>query len=125
MTADSALRQTWELRNAAAETLIKSELQLRRQVETAVVDELVALLDSFSPARSPGPEWTRSFDALIERLWAWCDPPMMATLEAEFRSRGAAWSPVANALTPEHGAALGAQLRSRSAAARLPLFTLG
>jgi hypothetical protein len=125
VSADGALRDSWELRNAAAETLIKSELQLRRQLESSSVEQIVALLDSFSPARSPGPEWTRSFEALVERVWAWCDASCVAALEAEFRSRGAAWAPVANALSADHGERVQAQLRSGLASARLPLFTLG
>ena len=121
----STLRETWELRNAAAETLIKSELQLRRQLESASAEEIVALLDAFSPARSPGPEWTRSFEALAERLWAWCDAATLTALEAEFRNRGAAWAPIANSLTEARGKQVQAQLRAGSAWSRLPLFTLG
>ena len=122
---DNGLREAWELRNAAAETLIKSELQVRHELEASSVEHLVALLDSFSPARSPGPEWTRSFEPLIERIWAWCDASTVTALEAEFRSRGAAWAPVANALGIDHGARVQAQLRAGLATARLPLFTLG
>jgi hypothetical protein len=121
----SALRNSWELRNAAAETLIKVELQVREQLESSSIEQIAALLDSFSPARSPGPEWTRSFEALIERIWAWCDASTVSALEAEFRSRGAAWAPVANALDAEHGAKVQSQLRAGLATARLPLFTLG
>lgn len=125
MSTDGTLRELWELRNAAAETLIKSELHLRRLLESSSVEQLVTLLDSFSPARSPGPEWTRSFEALIERIWAWCDASTLTAVEAEFRSRGAAWAPVANALGVEHGVRVQAQLRGGLTSARLPLFTLG
>jgi hypothetical protein len=124
VTTDTLLRETWALRNAAADTLLRSELQLRGQLESASGDDLIELLDSYSPARSPSPDWTRSFEALVERLWAWCDASQMRALEAEFRGRGSAWSPVANALTPEHGERVKAQLRSGFATARLPLFTL-
>jgi hypothetical protein len=122
-----SLRGTWELRNAAAATLIRAEEQLRRLLETASVSQIVALLDAFSPARSPGPEWTRTFDALTERLWTWCDASTLAALEAEFRGRGPNWLSVANALAPERGQELQAQLRRRagSSEARLPPFTLG
>jgi hypothetical protein len=120
-----SLRDTWELRNAAALTLIKTEEQLRRLLETASVAEIVGLLEAFSPARSPGPEWTRTFDALSERLWIWCDARTLAAVEAEFRSRGPNWLSVANALAPERGAELQAQLRRGSTEARLPPFTLG
>ena len=120
-----SLRDTWELRNAAALTLIKTEEQLRRLLETASVAEIVGLLEAFSPARSPGPEWTRTFDALTERLWTWCDIATLSAVEAEFRARGPNWLSVANAFTPERGAELQAQLRRSSAEARLPPFTLG
>jgi hypothetical protein len=120
-----SLRDAWELRNAAAITLIKTEEQLRRSLESATVEQIVSLLETFSPARSPGPEWTRTFEPLIERLWTWCDAETLAALEAEFRSRGPNWLAVANALAPEHGAQLHAQLSRGSTQARLPAFTLG
>jgi len=122
-----SLRDTWELRNAAALTLIRTEDQLRRLLETASVSEMVGLLEAFSPARSPGPEWTRTFDALSERLWTWCDAATLAAVEAEFRARGPNWLAVANALTPEHGALVQTQLRRTigGVEARLPPFTLG
>ena len=120
-----SIRETWELRNSAAFTLIKAEEQLRRLLETASVVEIVGLLEAFSPARSPGPEWTRTFDALTERLWTWCHTATLSAVEAEFRARGPNWLSVANAFTPERGAELQAQLRRSSAEARLPPFTLG
>src|SRR5207237_10358440 len=119
------VREAWELRNAAAETLIKTEQQLRRQLEAASAEQIVALLEAFSPARSPGPDWTRSFDPLVERLWAWCDSGTLAAVEAEFRGRGSPWVAVANALAPERGAELRARIERRSAPTRLPHFTLG
>jgi len=85
----------------------------------------VALLEGFSPARSPRPDWTRSFDALVERLWTWCDAATLAAVEADFRARGQPWVAVANALTPMRGEQLRARLRPSSAAARLPAFTIG
>ena len=119
------LRESWTLRNAAAETLIRSEEQFRRALETATIDDIITLLESFSPARSPGPEWTRSFEPLIERLWVWCDPELLATAEAEFRGRGAPWAAVANALSPDHGEHLRHRLTRQSSAGRLPHFTIG
>ena len=74
------LRNDWELRNAAAETLIKIEYRLCDALKAASAADIVQLLESFSPARSPGPEWTRSFDPLIEHLWLWCDPALLAAL---------------------------------------------
>jgi hypothetical protein len=120
-----SLRDTWELRNAAATTLIKAEEQLREQLESASAQQIVALLESFSPARSPGPDWTRSFDPLIERLWTWGDAAALSEVEALFRARGPAWLAVANALAPERGEHLRHQLKRASPMARLPAFTLG
>src|SRR5258708_5283569 len=120
-----SLRETWELRNAAAATLIKAEAQLRRLLETASVAEVNGFLEAFSPARSGGPEWTRTLAALPERLGTWCAPATLAAVEREFRARGPNWLSVANALTPERGQELQAQLRrsSSSGEARLPPFT--
>ena len=87
----SPLDELWRLRNAAAETLALSEEQMRRVIGTASVADLVALLETFSPARSAGPEWTRTFEPLIERLWTWRDDATLAALAADFRARGAPW----------------------------------
>ena len=118
-----ALTDAWALRNATAEALLKAEDHVRRSVEGASVAELIALIEAFSPARSPGPEWTRSFEPLVERLWAWCDAATMAALEAEFQARGIPWMAVANALAPERGEELRKRLR-QPAWARYPSFTL-
>jgi hypothetical protein len=121
----TTLRGTWELRNAAADTLIRVEYQLRDLLTEANADEVVALLEAFSPARSTGPEWSRTFDALVERLWAWSDPSVLADAEANFRARGQPWAAVANALLPDHGEHLRQRLRSQSPPSRLPPFILG
>jgi hypothetical protein len=119
-----SLRDAWELRNAAAATLIKAEQQVRQLLETSDAAGIVSLLETFSPARSSGPEWTRSLDPLSERLWAWCDAATLRAVEAEFGSRGPAWSAVTNMLAPARGEELRAQLRHSSAVAQLPSFTL-
>ena len=121
----SSLRDAWDLRCAAAETLLKSEAQLRHLLGDASTAEIGELLESFSSGRSPSPEWSRSFEWLTEHLWAWCEPSTMTALEADFRARGGAWGPVANALRPEHGQQIQLRLRQGSAAARLPLLTIG
>ena len=123
--ATVSLRDGWELRNSAAETLIKIEQQLRAQFAEATPAEVVALLEAFSPARSPGPEWTRSFDALVEHLWAWCAPALLVEVEENFRARGPAWVAVSNALQPEHGEHLRMRLLHHASPTRLPSFTLG
>ena len=111
------------MRNAAAEALVRSEEKLRAALCAASLEELVALIESFSPALSAGPEWTRTFDPLIERLWTWRDDATMAALAADFKARGVPWAAVANALLPEHGVHVRSGLR-HPAWARLPAFTL-
>jgi hypothetical protein len=117
----SELGDLWRLRNAAAATLSLSEDQMRRAVGDASVEELVQLLENFSPARSTGPEWTRTFEPLVERLWTWCDDETIAALAEVFRGRGVPWLPVTNALSPENGAAIRASLR-HPAWARQPAY---
>jgi len=120
-----SLRQSWELRNSAAETLIKVECRIRDEMRAATLPELVALFESFSSARSPGPEWTRSFDGLVEHVWTWCDPQLIAAMEQEFRGRGPAWAAVANALLPEYGERARARLERPPVPSRVPPFSLG
>ncbi len=115
------LDEYWRLRNAAAASLTLGEERMRRAVQAASVTDLVELLETFSPARSTGAEWTRSFEPLVERLWAWCDGETMAAVAENFRARGLPWMAVANALAPEHGARVRAELR-HPAWARLPAF---
>ena len=118
-----SLRDAWALRNATAQALLLAEGHLQRLVEEASIDELIALVESFAPSRSTGPEWTRTFEPLAERLWVWCDDERMAALEAEFTARGMPWMAVANAFAPERGAELRAQIR-RPAWTRFPVFAL-
>ena len=117
------LRDAWALRNAAADVLIKAEEQMRRRVQAGSDEQLVRLVEEFSPTRSPGPEWTRTFEPLVERLWAWCSDEQLAALERTFRARGPAWLPVANAFSQEWGAELRMQTRHPTWA-RFPAFTL-
>jgi hypothetical protein len=119
-----ALRDAWLLRNATAEALLRAEDHMRRLIQAADVAELVALVEAFAPSRSTGPEWTRTFEPLVERLWAWCDDERMAALEAEFTARGMPWMAVANDFAPERGAELRGRLR-QPAWARFPAFTTG
>lgn len=117
------LSAIWRLRNAAAETLALTEEQVRHRLREASINDLIALLETFSPARSTGPEWTRTFDPLIERLWLWRDDETMAALATAFRAKGVPWATVANALSPEQGATIRAGVR-HPAWARLPAFTV-
>src|SRR5262249_48076038 len=104
------------------QTLLKTEQQMQQLLQSASLDDLVALIESFAPGRSPGVDWTRSFEPLAERLWAWCPAEQLAQLEAVFRERGAPWMAIANALSPERGAQLQAR-RQQPAWARFPAFT--
>jgi hypothetical protein len=121
--SNDLLCECWKTRTAAATSLALNEEQMRRTVREADVDALVALIETFSPARSGGPEWTRSFEPLIERLWTWRDDATMASLAEVFRARGMPWMAVTNALSAENGAAVRASLR-QPAWARLPAFAL-
>jgi hypothetical protein len=117
------LREYWRVRNAVATTLAFSEEQMQRAVREASIDDLVDLIAAFSPARSAGPEWTRTFEPLVERLWVWRDDATMAALADVFRARGMPWMAVTNALAPEQGASIRADLR-HPAWARLPAFAI-
>lgn len=119
----ATLSEVWRVRNAAATTLGLCEDQMRQAVQAAGVEQLVALIETFSPARSTGPEWTRTFEPLVGRLWAWRDDKTIAALAAIFRARGVPWMAVTNALSLEQGALTRANTR-QPAAARLPAFTL-
>jgi len=124
MNTETSLGEVWRMRNAAAATLALSEEQMRRAVREASVDELVSLIETFSPARSAGPEWTRTFEPLVERLWTWREDDTMAALAEVFRARGMPWLAVTNALSPEQGARVRTELR-HPAWARLPAFAQG
>ncbi|MFO1083047.1 MAG: hypothetical protein U1E21_00645 [Reyranellaceae bacterium] len=119
----AALDEIWRIRNAAATTLALSEEQMCRAVGEASVEQLVALIETFAPGRSSGPEWTRTFEPLIERLWAWRDDETIAALARVFGARGLPWAAVARALSPEQGMASRAAPR-QAAWARLPAFTV-
>ena len=82
MSNEPSLGDLWRVRNAAAVTLGPTEDQMRRAVRAASLDDLIGLLESFSPARSTGTEWTRTFEVLVERLWLWRDDATMAALAA-------------------------------------------
>ena len=122
MSTDQAtLDELWRVRNAAVVAMAQTEDLVRRAVRSASTEELAAMLDTYSPARAIGPEWTRTFEPLIERLWTWRDDATLADLAGMFRARGPAWAAVANALSPENGAAIRAALR-HPAWARMPAF---
>jgi len=124
VTDSIALREAWALRNAATATLVKAEDQMRLMLASATPGEIISLIEAFSPARSSGPEWTRTYEPLLERLWEWCRPEVLVTLEADFRSRGPAWLAIANSLTPERGAIVRSRIERHSAQSRLPAFTI-
>ena len=117
------LGEAWRLRNVSAAALAVAEERMRRSVQAASVAQLVAAIETFSPARSSGPEWTRTFEPLAERLWAWRDDATMAALAATFRAKGPPWLAVTNAFSVEHGVHVRASLR-QPAWARLPAFAL-
>ncbi len=117
------LQTLWRSRNAAAESLGRAEDAMRRTCQSASVDDLSALINSFSPARSIGPEWTRTFEPLIEHLWLWRDDATMAALAEIYKARGMPWMAVANALSPTNGTTVRQNVR-HPAWARLPAFAI-
>jgi len=117
----SHLDRVWRTRNAAAETLALVEEQVRQAIRGATVAELAALIELYAPSLSAGPEWTRTFDPLIERLWFWADDETMAGLAAHFAAKGAPWVAVTHALSKENGARVRGSIR-QPAWARLPAF---
>jgi hypothetical protein len=117
------LNELWRVRNAAAATLALTEDQMQRAVRDASIEQLVALIETFSPARAFGTEWTRTFEPLVERLWTWRDDATMAALAESFRARGMPWMAVTTALSPEPGALVRANIR-QPAWARLPAFAV-
>lgn len=120
-STEADLRSLWQSRAKAAEGLGRAEDDMRRACQSASVDQLVALVDTFSPARSAGPEWTRTFEPLVEHLWLWRDDATMSALAAVYKARGMPWAAVANALSAAHGERLRASVR-HPAWARLPAF---
>ena len=120
--SDGQLGDIWRMRNAAAVTLGLAEDQTRRAIATASVDDLVGLIETFSPARSTGPDWTRTFEPFIERLWTWRDAETIAALAEVFRARGGPWAAVTNALSPQQGEHVRETLQHQ-AWSRLPAFT--
>jgi len=119
----ATLAEVWRVRNAAAATLFLAEEQARRAVQAASLDQLVALIETFAPGRSSGPEWTRSFEPLVERLWGWRDDATLAALAEVFRARGMPWAAVANALSPEQ-AARNRGIARQPAWARMPVVAV-
>lgn len=118
---DADLGSLWQSRTKAAECLGRTEDDMRRACQAASVDQLAALIDTFSPARSRGPEWTRTFEPLVEHLWLWSDDATMAALAAIYKARGMPWAAVANALSAAHGQRVRASVR-HPAWAKLPAF---
>ena len=100
------LAAAWTHRNTLAEALDQALDWVARELRCASVDELIDFLGGFSPARAPGPEWTASFERLVEQMWEHVPAETLAEIEAAFRARGPIWAPVANSFTPEHGARL-------------------
>ena len=119
-----SLVDAWSLRNAAAEALMKTELHLQRLVAAASVEQLVTLIEAFSPTRALGPDLPAPFEPLVERLWAWGDPTKLAAYRGNVQGARPGLGALANDFTPTRGAELRERLR-RPAWARLPAFTLG
>lgn len=97
------LARAWKLRNAVAAGLELAMDEVDERLRSATVAELVEFIDSFSPARAPGPEWVATFDRLVEQIWDSLEAPQIEELEAEYRQRGPIWAAVANSFVPDRG----------------------
>ena len=117
------LAGAWATRNEAADVLMRTEEHVRQLLAEGTTADLVELIEAFSPTRSSGPEWSRTFEPLVERIWLWARPEVIVEAEANFRARGPVWMAVANALAPKNGERLRAQLR-QPGWARMPALSL-
>ena len=116
------LKDAWAMRNATTQAMLLAEAHMQAEITSASFEELVALVETFSPTRSAGPDWTRSFEQLAERLWFWLSDETMAGLEENFTARGMPWMAVANIFSPARGAELRERVRPK-AGGRFPRFT--
>ena len=117
------LAAAWTHRNTLAEAMDQALDWVAVELRRATLDDLIDFLGTFSPARAAGPEWTASFERLVEQMWEHLPPETLAEIEAHFRARGPIWAPVANSFTPEHGARLRSR-RWRPSSARRPAVVL-
>jgi hypothetical protein len=99
----SDLAAAWAHRTTLAEALDQALDWVARELRTATADDLIDFLGGFAPARTQGPEWTNTFERLVEQMWETVPAETLAQVEAAFRARGPIWAPVANSFTPEHG----------------------
>jgi len=99
----SDLTRAWKLRTTLAGALDLAVDEVNEQLDEATTAALIEFIDSFSPARAPGPEWVATFDRLVEHLWEVLDSDRIVALEAEYRARGPIWAAVANSFVPERG----------------------
>lgn len=119
----SELAAAWTHRNTLAEALDQSLDWVGRELRKASAAELIEFLGGFAPARAAGPEWTASFERLVEQMWENVSAETLTEIEAEFRRRGPIWAPVANSFLPANGDRLRAH-RWRPAGARRPAVVL-
>lgn len=120
----SELAAAWRVRGAVSKAMIESELAVRSQLRNASAAELASLLESFAPTMTSGRDWSLTFVALIEHIWAWCDDDVIEEVRSQFAGRGPAWASVTNSLDPGHGQGLRERLQARSGTGPIPLFML-
>ena len=99
----NGLTAAWTHRNTLAEALDQALDWVGVELRRASAEQLIDFLGGFSPARAPGPEWTSSFERLVEQMWEHVPAETLAAIEADFRARGPIWAPIANSFAPEHG----------------------
>ncbi len=113
----------WRLRNACALALEQAIDGVEAAVHDASDADLVSLIESFAPARSPSPEYAATLERLVELLWD-AAPERIPHLHASFAERNPKqWGAVANMLSPEAGERR-RQQRVHPAGARRPAVVL-
>ena len=98
------LSATWTLRNTIAEALEQTLEILERDLQDATHEERIEFIDGFMPNRSPAPEWTGSFERLVELIWGALPQDSIKAIEQEYENRpGPMWKPVARKFSDAEG----------------------
>ena len=113
------LASTWALRNTLASALEQTLDRVTQELLAASHEERIEFIDGFMPNRSPPPEWTASFERLVELIWLTLPADVVAAIHKEYANRpGPMWKPVAEKFAVAQGERLGAQIWQPTGARR-------
>ena len=99
-----SLSETWTLRNTIAKALEQTLEVLERDLLEATHEERIEFIDGFMPNRSPAPEWTASFERLVELIWRSLPKDSIKAIEQEYENRpGPMWKPIARKFSNAEG----------------------